>query len=154
MAFHFVDDNWVQLGNAMLYQGISPEVHPSYDGTVVVLSSGFDFPVSVFELEDSQNSTGGVWDEVGTLDITTNTVGQYAVISADGRNVVVAETLANEQTVARLFQRSGSVLTQVQDLTLPNGIFRGMSLDVGGEQLVVAVDDAVSRYRKECSSGD
>ena len=154
MAFHFIDDNWVQLGKAMLYQGISPEVHPSYDGTMVALSSGFDFPISVFELKGYENSTVGAWDEVGTLDITTSSVGQHVAISADGRNVLVAETLANAQTVARLFQRSGSVLTQVQDLTLPNGIFRGMSLDVGGQQLVVAVDDAVSIYRKECSSGD
>jgi hypothetical protein len=153
-AFDFVDGNWVQLGSAMLYQGISPQVHPSHDGTILALSSGFDFPISVFELEESHNATVVAWDELGTLDITTSSVGQHAAISADGRNVVVTETLENEQTVARLFQRSGSVLTQVQDLTLPNGIFRGISLDVGGEQLVVAVDDTVSRYRKECSSGD
>ena len=151
-AFEYVNETWVQLGGTMHYDGISPEVHPSHNGMIVALGSPYDFPVSVFEVHE--DATSASWYEVGRLDITTSSQGQHVALSGDGRNVVVSEKFANQQTLARLFRRSGSVFAPVQDMIWQDGIFRGMSLDVGGEQLVVAVDESVSTYRKDCSAGN
>ena len=151
-AFKYSRGSWVQLGEAILYNGIAPKVHPSLDGTLVVLSSSFNFPASVFEVQE--NGTALTWYQVGELDITKSSQGQLAAISGDGRNVIVSEMLDDQQTTARLYRRSGSGFAQVQDLMLPGGIFRGMRLNPSGEQLVVAVDDELSTYRKDCSTGN
>ena len=151
-GFEYSEGNWVQLGGAMTYIGVAPAVYPSFDGNLVVLCSSFNFPVSVFEAQE--NDTVVAWQKVAELDITLSSQGQVAAISGDGRNVVVGEIIDGQQTTARLFRRSGSGFAQVQDLMLPGGIFRGMRLDLSGEKLVVAVDDKLSTYRKECSTGD
>eukprot|EP00545_Synedropsis_sp_CCMP1620_P011501 CAMPEP_0119003646 /NCGR_PEP_ID=MMETSP1176-20130426/685_1 /TAXON_ID=265551 /ORGANISM="Synedropsis recta cf, Strain CCMP1620" /LENGTH=674 /DNA_ID=CAMNT_0006955263 /DNA_START=102 /DNA_END=2126 /DNA_ORIENTATION=- len=151
---------WHPLGETIVYDGSAPQVHPSYNGTIVALGSKFQFPVVVFEERTRSNDdegtdagSDGSWHEVGKLDITTSSEAQHVAISGDGRNVVVGEKFANEQTVARLFRRSGSGFAQLQDMMLPGGNFRGMSLDMGGEQLVAAVEETVATYRKDCSGG-
>jgi hypothetical protein len=151
-GFEYSEDNWVQLGGAMTYIGVSPAVYPSFDGTLLLLSSSFNFPVSVFQAQE--NGTAMAWHKVAELDITQSSQGQVAAISGDGRNVVLGEIMDGQQTSARLFRRSGAGFSQVQDLMLPGGIFRGMRLNLSGEKLVVAVDDELSTYRKECSTGD
>jgi 6-phosphogluconolactonase (cycloisomerase 2 family) len=113
----------------------------------LALGSNFDFPVQVFE--DRNN----MWHQVGNLDIATTSQVQHVAISGDGRNIVVGEHLT-EQIVARLFRRSGSRFVQMQDISFEGVFFRGMCLDVGGERLVVAVDDTVTTYRKDCSTGN
>jgi hypothetical protein len=150
-SFDYINGKgWLQFATAMKYDGISPKSYSSFDGNIVALSSSFGFPTVLFEALKSEAIEQ--WNKIGVFDVTAISQSQYIAISADGRNLIVADVLSTQKSLARLYRKSGSLYTQLQDLTLPNGIFRGIQLDETGEQLAVAIDNDVTVYRKDCPS--
>lgn len=144
--------DWHQVAEAMTYGGgITPDIQASYNGTVVALGTQLLGPVTVFEEREVNSNATFAWSKVGTLDISANSQSQFFALSGDGRNVMMGEKFRNQPAVARLYRRSGSVFAEVQNMVLQDGLFRGMVLNEGGEQLVVAIEESVTAYRKDCA---
>jgi hypothetical protein len=143
-----LDSFWQPLGNAMEYgPGITPDVLVSSDGSLLMLGSEFDFPVDVYEYNDEQ------WHQVGSsLDITTNAYNSRMAMSGDGMSILLSETMQSPSTmtVARSFRRTGNVFSPIQDMRLFDGVHRGMVLNENGGQLVVAANDQIVGYQKDC----
>jgi len=143
-----LDSFWQPLGNTMEYgPGITPDVLVSSDGSLLMLGSELDFPVDVYEYKDEQ------WHRVGSsLDITTNAYNSRMAMSGDGMTILLSETMQSPSTttVARSFRRTGNVFSPIQDMRLFDGVHRGMVLNENGGQLVVAANDQIVGYLKDC----
>jgi len=146
---------WKQMGSPMEHVDVVNELRPSFNGTVVALGS---FHHAVHLYEETQNPelaySPWEWRFIGDLDITKNSVNQKFAMSGDGRNAVVGESYSDGRNIARLFRRSGSVFAEVQDMLLAEGDLRGMVLSAGGERLVLAIEETVTAYQRDCSSGN
>jgi WD40 repeat protein len=147
-SYDYLDDKWLQFASVIIYNGISPMPYSSYDGKILALSSSFGFSIVLFEAYKGEGIEQ--WNKIGVFDITSTSQSQYTAISANGHNVIVADVLSSQKSLARLYRKSGSLYTQLQDFSLPSGIFRGIQLDETGEQLTVAIDNEVTVYRKDC----
>lgn len=153
MAFEINNETatWESLGQTIQYD-YATEMLVSHNGTTLVVGTHYDFPIVVYEEWKEPGSNATSWHEVSTLDIPMKGVDQRMAVSADGRNIVVSETLAKNQNVAKFFHRSGSAFIATQDITLHAGKLRGIALDPAGEQLTVAINETVTAYRKDCGS--